>query len=381
MAITESGQIAPLDRALMGVRSLLGKNIKNVQAVLGGYMPPERFCGAVLTLCRHNPDLLKVESGSLMLAVLRVAQLQLSPDPALGQAWIIPRKGRAEFQLGWKGCLALAYRSPLVAAVRYGVVGQNDRFTWRDGRSWVLEHEPSEDGWPEVLDDVRAAWAIIELRTGAAIPRVMYLPEILHHKRHGQGAQPAWVTDGAAMALKTVIADACRRGPFEGEIGRAFALDFQGELGKGQPEDGETPLDVPFSVEGNGNGNGKASAADRFKAAHAAPAQLEAEAVPEPAGPDPEPLAEPEYSGGPINGFEPGEPWPGPFEEGEPDPPPFPFMRREQVDRIRNLAVDKGLSELQLQDLIGGRPEDQPASDETRILALLRDQRGKGKRR
>ena len=276
MATTAAGQIAPVQQALADVRQMLGLNIKTIDALLGRYMPKERFCGAVLTLCRHNPDLLdisKADRQSLLLATLRIAQLQLSPDPALGQAWIIPRKGKAEFQLGWKGCLALAYRSPLVAAVRYNVVGPRDHFVWRDGRNWTLDHEPSEEGWPAKLDEVRAAWAIIELRSGSPIPRVMYLPEIIRHKQRGQGSQPAWVTDGAAMALKTVIADACRRGPFEGEIGRAFVLDHQGETGLGQPEDGA--IDVPYTVgdqgngSGNGNGHGKpATAADRFKAAH-----------------------------------------------------------------------------------------------------------------
>ena len=58
------------------------------------------------------------------------------PGPSLGQAWMIPRKGQAEFQLGYKGVLNLAYRSPLIAAVRYGVVRKGDEFQWVDGRDW-----------------------------------------------------------------------------------------------------------------------------------------------------------------------------------------------------------------------------------------------------
>lgn len=268
MAVSPSNQIVPIDQALAPVRGMLAKNMKGIGAALGNYMAPERFLSAVMTLCRHNPDLAdprKASPASLLLSVLRVAHLQLSPDPALGQAWIIPRKGKAEFQLGYKGAIALAYRSPLVAAVRYGVVGQDDHFVWRDGKDWRLEHEPTDEGWPETMDRIRAAWAIIDLRSGYPLPRVMGLPEILRHKERGSGSQPAWQTDPAAMAVKTVLGDACRRGPFEGEIGRAFILDHLGEIGKGQPPataEEESLIDLePMPGEGD-------KPSDLFKRAH-----------------------------------------------------------------------------------------------------------------
>lgn len=268
--VQPSGQIVPIDRGLQTVRQMLGENAKGLEALLGRYLPMERFCGAVLTLCRHNPDLTdhtKASRPSLLLAVMRIAQLQLSPDPAMGQAWIIPRQGRAEFQIGWKGCLALAYRSPLVSAVRYNVVRKGEHFVWRDGKDFVLEHEPTEEGWPDRMQDIRAAWAIIETVRGGAIPRVMYAPEILRHKARGMGSQPAWGKDPAPMAVKTVLGDACRRGPFDAEVGRAFALDHLGEIGKGQG--GDDALEAEFSVvpRENGGEKGKGAAA-AFKAAH-----------------------------------------------------------------------------------------------------------------
>lgn len=273
-------QLVPLETALAPVKGMLARNIKGIGAALGSYMQPERFCSAVVTLCRINPDLLdprKAEPASLLLSVLRIAHLQLSPDPALGQAWVIPRKGKAEMQLGYKGCIQLAYRSPLVAAVRYGVVGPKCRFVWRDGKDWVLEHEPSEEGWPETLGEVRAAWTIIDLRSGKQLPRVMYLPEILRHKARGMGAQPAWISDPAAMSVKTVIGDCCRRGPFEGELGRAFAIDHMGEVGLGQPAAAEESGFLDIELAGNGESKNIRSASERFKAAH------------RPANPEPEP--------------------------------------------------------------------------------------------
>jgi recombination protein RecT len=275
MAVSPSNQLVSIDEAILPVRRLLAANMTGIGAALGNYMAPERFLSAVVTLCRNNPDLAdprKANPSSLLLSVLRIAHLQLSPDPALGQAWIIPRKGKAEFQLGYKGALALSYRSPLVAGVRYGVVGPDDHFVWRDGRSWVLEHEPTEDGWPDNLDDVRAAWTIIELRSGSMLPRVMYRQEIIRHKDRGSYGE-VWRTDPAAMSVKTVIGDACRRGPFEGEIGRAFMLDHSGEIGRGQPtttEDERSIIDLQPEEGGAG-----AKPSDKFKAAHRQPKQPE----------------------------------------------------------------------------------------------------------
>jgi recombination protein RecT len=264
--LAQATKIRPASERLDLIKSSLDANEPAIRASLGRFMSSERFGRMVLTLMRANVDLQKCKPASIVLSALRIAQLQLSPDPALGQSWLIPRevsvkdrKGdwqkewRAEFQIGYKGYLALAYRSPLVGAVRYGVVRKGDRFAFEDGRNWRLEHEPSVEGWPESPGETVAAWAVLDLRSGFSIPRVMYLPEILRHKARGKGKQPAWQSDFAAMCAKTVLGDACRRGPFEGEIGRAFSDDHSGEIGEGQGDDGAV-IDVEHTETTQGNG-------------------------------------------------------------------------------------------------------------------------------
>jgi len=213
------------------VKRTLANNLKTVNALLAGYTTPERFMGGIVTAMQINPDLALCSPQSVLLASLRVAQLRLSPDPALGQAYLIPRDGRAEFQLGYRGTLQLLYRSPIVRNVRYNVVRRGDRFRWIDGASWVLEHEPGTEGWPTTWDELIAAWAIIELTNGGQIPRVMYADEIRRHKERGRGKQPAWQTDLGAMAAKTVLGDVARRGPLDGESLLGVNLDHQGEAG------------------------------------------------------------------------------------------------------------------------------------------------------
>ena len=210
-------------------------NKKTITALLGDSMEYPRFIAMLLSHVKASPELLKCSPSSLIFGGIRIARMRLSPDPALGMAWLIPRKGHAEFQIGYKGVLNLAYRSPLIAAVRYGVVRKGDEFLWVDGRDWQLKHIPGPEGWPTSPDETVAAWAILELRSGAAIPRVMWTPEILRHKGRGAGSQPAWKTDFAAMSVKTVLGEVCRRGPLGDEASYALNLDHRGEVGLGQP--------------------------------------------------------------------------------------------------------------------------------------------------
>lgn len=242
-------EIVPISQQQNRLRELLKQNAKGFRAALGQTMALERFARTVVTLAESNTDLYKCDPVSLLLSCFRIAQLGLSPEPALGQAWLIPRKGKAEFQLGYKGALQLVYRSPLVSAVRYGVVREGERFEFIDGKNFRLVHVPGIEGWPENQGKTVAAWCIIDLRSGGAIPRVMYLPEILRHKGRGQGSQPAWGTDFAAMAAKTVIGDACRRAPLDSEIGRALAMDAAGDAGRGQPVDASDPDVIDVTVE------------------------------------------------------------------------------------------------------------------------------------
>lgn len=245
-------QIVPVSQAQQTIRALIGQNRKAFEAALSGVMPLERFARVVLTVCERNPELYKCDRGSLLLSCFRVAQLGLSPDPALGQAWLIPRKGKAEFQLGYKGALQLAYRSPRVLAVRYGVVRHGERFEFVDGKNFKLHHEPSAEGWPERMEDLVAAWTCVDLVGGGKIPRVMYKAEILRHKARGEGSQPAWTKDPAPMSVKTVIGDACRRAPVDSEIGRAFALDEAGDHGRGQLPSGDEPEVIDVEVVASG---------------------------------------------------------------------------------------------------------------------------------
>lgn len=356
----------PKDRIEL-LRDTLSANGHYIRAALDRFMSTDRFQRIVLTLVRDNKDLIACKPSTIILAALRIAQLRLSPDPALGQAWLIPRKARgsseklAQFQLGWKGALALAYRSKRVLAVRYSAVSVKDEFVWKDGKNWQLDHVPDGEGWPENQGATRAAWAILDLRGGGQIPRVMFLPEILRHKSRGEGSQPAWVSDFAAMAVKTVISDLCRRGPVEEEMGSALAWDA-GE----QVEDPEIKNVTPTAAADSSTREGAFVAAF----GEAEPATPPAEESAQQAGAGEAGKAnsdDDDFLGDALDGV-------GESRGDDPeDDLPTPRRMPDHVRRVLAQASAIGKTADEVSAMLGAPVHEMPAGEEERAMRMLRD--------
>ena len=69
------------------------------------------FVAAVLQIVNSSYQLQKADSQSLYMAAATAATLQLPIQSSLGYAYIVPYKGQAQFQIGWKGFVQLAQRS------------------------------------------------------------------------------------------------------------------------------------------------------------------------------------------------------------------------------------------------------------------------------
>ncbi|PCE09734.1 recombinase RecT, partial [Enterococcus hirae] len=69
------------------------------------------FMASVLNLVNNDSYLSSVDPMSIVTSAMVAASLDLPVDKNLGYAWIIPYKGKAQFQLGYKGYIQLAQRS------------------------------------------------------------------------------------------------------------------------------------------------------------------------------------------------------------------------------------------------------------------------------
>ena len=110
------------------IKAMEGEIAKALPSVI----TPERFTRMVLSAISTNPKLGSCTPASFLGAMMSAAQLGLEPNTPLGQAYILPYQNKgvleAQFQLGYKGLIDLAYRSGEVEVVQAHIVYANDKF-------------------------------------------------------------------------------------------------------------------------------------------------------------------------------------------------------------------------------------------------------------
>ncbi|MDY3869403.1 MAG: recombinase RecT [Pyramidobacter sp.] len=188
----------------------------------------ERYGRQLLTLYGTNPMLSQCSVTSQLGALMTAAALGLEMTPQLGQCYLIPRrvKGQyvANFQMGYKGMLALAMRSGQIRRIFAEVVHEKDFFAYSMGLDERLEHRPSEE---EDRGPVTHVYALAKLTNGGVAFDVWPVARVTAHaKRFSQayGSGP-WATDWEAMAKKTVLMSIMKYLPITTDLQQAAAAD------------------------------------------------------------------------------------------------------------------------------------------------------------
>lgn len=170
---------------------LLGKNASS-------------FITSVLQIASENKALANVNPVSIYSAACIAATLNLPINNALGFAYIVPYKGEAQFQLGYKGFIQLAQRS-----------GQFERLVSLPVYERQLIEEDPINGFkfdwkqkPSVSEKPIGYYAFFRLINGFTAELYMTAEELEQHgKRYSQSYKKGygvWADNFDAMALKTV---------------------------------------------------------------------------------------------------------------------------------------------------------------------------------
>ena len=166
-------------------------------------MSPEAFARVAFNAVLTNPKILDCEPQSLRRAVLECAQRGLLPDG--DSAAIIPRKGKATFQIGYKGMCDLARRAIPGCGIRTQVVTNKDEWVYKEGLTLVLDHERDPMTWPDE-SNVIAAYAVVEMPSGVKESEVMLRCDIDHiRKNYAHASSEAWAKEFAEQCKKTVL--------------------------------------------------------------------------------------------------------------------------------------------------------------------------------
>lgn len=163
----------------------------------------EAFERAAITLVKLNKDLAKCEPATVLGGLMVASQLGLQLGGPLGHAYLVPFGGKAQFILGYKGAIDLAWRSNRLKSIEARTVYMNDAFTYEYGLDPKLVHTPILEGEP---GEPRCYYGVAHFKDGGHYFVVVSRAEVeKHRKRSKTGNRGPWVDDYDAMAKKTVI--------------------------------------------------------------------------------------------------------------------------------------------------------------------------------
>lgn len=178
---------------------------QKLNGVLGNEKVANSFVSSVISVANGNTMLRNANPMTIVTSAMVAATLQLPIVPTLGMAYIVPYKGQASFQIGYKGIIQLAERSGQVKniiaeEVYEGQLVKKNKFTGE----YVFD-EDAKTG-----DNVIGYMARLELTNGFSKTIYWTKDEVeAHAKKYSQayrsGYNTPWKSDYHAMAKKTLL--------------------------------------------------------------------------------------------------------------------------------------------------------------------------------
>jgi recombination protein RecT len=211
------------------------------------------FISNIISVAQSNTMFNNVDRNSIILAAAQAASLDLSINPNLGLAALIPYGGQCQFQLqrdGWMElCLRTGqFKSIVNEPVYEGELVEHNRFT----DTYVF------DETKRVSDKLIGVMASFELTNG--YKKVLYM-SVEECKEHGKkysktfnNPKGLWTSNFLAMSLKTVLKKLLKKyAPKSIEVlNRANEVDqaaFTGTIDNPQPVYVDNPNNAPRPEE------------------------------------------------------------------------------------------------------------------------------------
>lgn len=189
----------------------------------------EKYARQAMSLFSQNPKLQKCTGVTILAALMTASGLGLDLTPQLGQCYIIPYDNKkktakgwetvteAQFQLGYRGVIALAQRSGELTRIQADVVRELDTFRYSKGLNPILEHEESME---EDRGQITHVYAVANFKNGGYAFEVWPVAKVIAHAKKFsksyykrdyktgktvENDKSPWHTDFESMAKKTLI--------------------------------------------------------------------------------------------------------------------------------------------------------------------------------
>lgn len=222
-----------------------------IKDVLGSEKVAAGFISSVISIANGNRELRKADPMTVVGAAMVAATLQLPVVPTIGLAYIVPYKGQAQFQIGYKGLIELAERSGqfknIIDEVVYeGQLVRKNKFTGE----YVFDEDARKS------DKVIGYMARFDLINGFSKTIFWTIAEVQAHankfsQAYRSGYACPWKSDFDAMARKTVLkALFSKYAPKSIQMQNAIAFDQAAVKASDDIASGAEPINIDaFEVE------------------------------------------------------------------------------------------------------------------------------------
>lgn len=154
-------------------------------------------------------------------AVMNVAGVGISLNPAQKLAYLVPRKGAICLDISYMGLMHIAQQSGAIKWCQSAIVRKNDQFR-REGLDKPPVHIYNDFDTEEQRGDIVGAYVVIKADDGDYLTHTMRIDAIYAirdrseaWKKYKQDSSKKcpWVTDEEQMILKTVVKQAAKYWP------------------------------------------------------------------------------------------------------------------------------------------------------------------------
>lgn len=159
---------------------------KAIAAVASSFMTPDRFLRLAVNAVKKTPLLMQCDPQTVLGAFMTSAALGLEPNTPQQQAFLIPYKKRSkqgnqwidtyecQFQVGYRGFITLAHRSPHIKSLQAEAIHESDYFDHMLGTESFLKYRKAMKDRGELI----GAFAYSRLESGAEIATILPVDEI-----------------------------------------------------------------------------------------------------------------------------------------------------------------------------------------------------------
>lgn len=197
----KKSQLTVFDRTKSIMRS--ETSIERFADALGSELAAKSYIASVLMVVSQSDYLMNCSPESIMISAMRSAVLKLSVDPGIGQAYLVPFKGKCTLIIGYRGYKEMAlrtgrYRHLNVATIWKGQEVEEDQLT---GVHTIHGKMTTVDPIGYML--------FFQLLEGFSKTFYMSIDQITKHaERYSQSwgrKDSAWTTNFEDMCKKTVM--------------------------------------------------------------------------------------------------------------------------------------------------------------------------------